>query len=221
MHTVTHAEIDIENTKSKVFKMLDLCIEAIQDSITALKTLDARKARKIISGDNTIDLLEKAIDHDCIKIIVTRQPAATDLRLILAMMKINTELERTADLAVTIAKQVKNLEGQSLIKPLIDIPRMAEIVVQMNITVLDSFTEKNIEKAENVIKHDDIIDNLNDQVFRELTTIMAEHPAAVTQSIALIRIAKALERMGDHATNIAEQVIFYINGDDVRHRQIS
>lgn len=216
MHT-THLEQDLDTLKNKLFKMLDLSIEAVKNSITSLKMLDVRLADKLMEGDRTIDLLEKEIDEDCLKIIVTRQPAATDLRFILSVMKINTDLERIGDLAVSIARQTKKIEGQAFIKPLIDIPRMSDIIVEMLKDSLDSITDKDSDKAQKVIERDDILDNLNEQIYRELTTVMAENPRTMSQAIALIRVSKSLERMGDHVTNIAEQAVFYIEGYDIRH----
>jgi phosphate transport system protein len=217
MYTATHLDQDIDKIKNKIFMMLDLSIEAVGDSITALKALDVRGAEKLIDKDRNIDIIEKDIDEECLKVIATKQPAASDLRFILSIMKINTDLERIGDLAVTIARQTKKIEGQAFIKPLIDIPRMADIVIEMLKDSLDAITSKDTDKAQKVIERDDILDNLNEQIYRELTTVMAENPRTMSQAICLIRISKALERMGDHSTNIAEQAVFYIDGLDIRH----
>ncbi|MFW5807444.1 MAG: phosphate signaling complex protein PhoU [Spirochaetota bacterium] len=217
MNPTTHLEQDLDRIRNKIFKMLDLSIESVQDSVSSLRSLNIRVAERIIDKDKSIDLLEKDIDDDCLKTIVTRQPAASDLRFLLAIMKINTDLERIADLSVTIARQTKKIEGQAFVKPLIDIPHMADIIVEMLKDSLDAITDKDSNKAQNVIKRDDILDNLNEQIYRELTTVMAENPRTISQSICLMRVSKSLERMGDHVTNIAEQAVFYIEGHDIRH----
>jgi phosphate transport system protein len=217
---LTHLEIDIENIKMKIFNMADLSIEAVSSAIASLKKGDIKLSKKIVQNDSLIDQLEIDIDNECIKILATRQPAATDLRFILAILKVNTDLERIADLAVNIAHQVLQINGQPLIKPLVDIPRMGEIAVDMIKESFVSITEKSVEKAKAVIAMDDEIDKLNMQVNRELFTYMVESFKNIPQSLSLIAIAKALERIGDHATNIAERAVYYIQGDDIRHKSI-
>ncbi len=216
----THLEIELEKVKNKMFKMLDLSIESIQRSIEALKKIDVRLAEKIIENDKYLDALEMEIDQECMVILVTRQPAASDMRLVLSIMKINSDLERIGDLSVTIARQTKRIEGQAFIKPLIDIPRMADVAIEMLKESLESITARDAERAKKVIDRDEILDDLNEQIYRELSTIMAENPRTMSQALCLIRIAKSLERIGDHVTNIAEKAIFYIEGFDVRHPKL-
>ncbi len=214
----THLEMDIEQIKIKMFEMADLATEAIKLSVESLKNADLILAKEIIKNDTRMDLLEIEIDDDCIRLIVTRQPAASDLRFALAMLKINTDIERIGDIATNIAKETLKINGTPLIKPLIDIPRMADIAIKMIQQAFASISEKDVEKAKAVITMDDEIDELNLQIYRELFTYMCEANRNISQSLSLIMVAKALERAGDHAKNVAERAIYYIQGEDIRHR---
>ncbi|HNX24561.1 MAG TPA: phosphate signaling complex protein PhoU [Spirochaetota bacterium] len=216
---LTHLEMDLEQLKIKIFRMADYTMEAVSSSVSSLKNSDFDMARKIINNDERINRLEIEIDEECIKFLVTRQPAASDLRLILAMLKINTDLERIADLATTIAKETLRINGTPLIKPLIDIPRMSEIAVKMINTAFTALTDKDVEKAKGVIEMDAEIDDLNLQIYRELFTYMGESSKNISQSLSLINVAKALERIGDHTKNIAERAVYYIQGEDIRHQK--
>lgn len=216
----THLEMDLEQIKIKVFQMADFAMEAVTSSVVSLKNADQDLAKNIIRNDERINRLEIEIDDECIKFLVTRQPAASDLRFILAMLKINTDLERIADLATTIAKETIRINGIPLIKPLIDIPRMSEIGVRMINTAFISITEKNVEKAKSVIEMDAEIDELNMQIYRELFTYMGESSKNISQSLSLINVAKALERIGDHTKNIAERAVYYIQGEEIRHQKL-
>ncbi len=215
----THLEMELEQIKIKMYQMADLTMEAVTSSITSLKNADLDAAREIIKNDERINRLEVEIDDECIKFLVTRQPAASDLRFILAMLKINTDLERIADLATGIAKETLRINAAPLIKPLIDIPRMSEIAVNMISTAFISITEKDVEKAKKVILMDLEIDELNNQIYRELFTYMNESPRNISQGFSLVTIAKVLERIGDHAKNIAERAVYYIQGEDIRHKK--
>lgn len=215
----THLEMDLEQIKIKIFQMADYAMEAVTSSVAALKSSDLDLAKIIIKNDEKINRLEIEIDDECIKFLVTRQPAASDLRFILAMLKINTDLERIADLASNIAKETIRINGTPLIKPLIDIPRMSEIAVKMINTAFVSITEKNVEKAKSVIEMDADIDELNMQIYRELFTYMGESSKNISQSLSLISVAKSLERIGDHTKNIAERAVYYIQGEEIRHQK--
>jgi len=215
----THLEMDLEQIKIKIFQMADYAMEAVTSSVAALKNSDLDLAKIIIKNDEKINRLEIEIDDECIKFLVTRQPAASDLRFILAMLKINTDLERIADLASNIAKETIRINGTPLIKPLIDIPRMSEIAVKMINTAFISITEKNAEKAKSVIEMDADIDELNMQIYRELFTYMGESSKNISQSLSLISVAKSLERIGDHTKNIAERAVYYIQGEEIRHQR--
>lgn len=217
----THLEIELEQIKIKVFEMADLSIEAIRKSINSLANADIPLSHEIIENDKLIDKLELDIDDECIKFLVTRQPAASDLRFILAMLKINTDLERIGDLSTNIAKETIKIDGGTLLKPLIDIPRMGEISIKMIEKSFNAITEKDVEKAKEVIEMDDEIDKLNLQIYRELFTYMGESTRNVSQCLSLILVAKALERIGDHVKNIAERAIYYIEGQDIRHKDVN
>jgi phosphate transport system protein len=213
----THLELEIESVKAKIYQMADLDIEAISESVESLKNLDLKTAEKIMRNDSIIDSLEKEIDEDIVKILVTRQPAAIDLRLVLSFMKINTDLERIGDLASNIAQETIRLNGKTLLKPLVDIPRMAVISIDMIKKSLQSMSDMNSGLAKEIIRMDSQIDDLNRQIHRELFTYMAENPQLISESLSLLWVAKALERIGDHASNIAERAVFYIEGIDIRH----
>ena len=213
----THLQLDLEQIKSRVFDMADLAIESIIGSVDSLKNCDVKAAQKVIDSDTNLDELEKIVDDECIKIIVMKQPAAGDLRFVLSLIKINTDLERIGDLATNIAKETIRLGGRQPIKPLIDIPRMSLIAVEMIKDSLMAITEMNAEKAKRVITRDKEIDGLNVQIFQELTAMMAENPSRMSQAFSLITVARSLERIGDHATNIAERAVYFIEGIDIRH----
>lgn len=213
----THLQMELDHVKERVFEMADRSAESIERAITALRELDGAAAEKVINRDSVIDTLEKEIDDECVRILVTRQPAASDLRFVLAMLKINTDLERIGDLSVNIARETLNLCGKPLIKPLIDIPRMASISVEMLKSTLAAIITLDSNAAKAVIARDREIDDLNKQLFRELFTIMMENPALLSQAFSLIIIARLLERIGDHVTNIAERVVYLVEGVDIRH----
>ncbi|MBN1499589.1 MAG: phosphate signaling complex protein PhoU [Spirochaetes bacterium] len=216
MHT--HLEKDLDNLKESMYKMLDLSVDALKESIESLRTQDIDRAKQVIKNDKKIDKFENAIDEECIKILVTRQPAATDARLIHSILKINTDIERIADLSAKIAKQTVKIGKQKLLKPLVDIPRMSEICIQMLKDVLESIVTMNAELAEEVILRDDILDDINTQLYRELITFINENPSILSQALCLIEVSKSLERIGDHIKNIAERSIYYIEGKNIRHK---
>jgi len=159
----THLEQELEYIKSKIFEMADLAIESIAKSVQSLKESDADLAGRVLSDDSVLDNLEVEIDNECIKILVTRQPAAVYLRFVLAMLKINTDLERIGDLSTNIANEAINLHGRPTLKPLVDIPRMAELCIGMLRDVFTAITERNTEKARDIIARDRDIDMLNMQ----------------------------------------------------------
>jgi phosphate transport system protein len=214
----THLEQELENIKSKVFEMADIAIEAIARSIDSLKKSDVRLAEEVLQRDAELDQLEIAVDEECIRILVTRQPAAADLRLVLSLLKINTDLERIGDLATNIARETIRLDGKPTMKPLVDLPIMAKMCIDMIKDSFQAISEKNAAMAKGVIGRDKDIDALNTQVYRELISYMLENPHTITQSLGLIMVSKALERIGDHATNISEKAVYYIEGEDIRHQ---
>jgi phosphate transport system protein len=215
----THLEQDLENARAKIFEMADLVIESVVKAVDSLKKCDAKAAQKVIDDDSILDELENTIDEMCIRILVTKQPAAIHLRLVLAMLKINTDLERIGDLATSIAKEAKKFEGRSLFKSPVDIARMTSIAIEMIKESFVSISEKNVALAKEVIDKDNEIDDLNIQIYRELLSYMAENPKIISDALSLTMVAKTIERIGDHATNIAERAIYYIEGVDIRHSE--
>jgi phosphate transport system protein len=166
-----------------------------------------------------INDLQIEIDERCLRILATQTPVATDLRFIAAAMKINSDLERMGDQAVNIAQNTLKCIDQPPLKPLIDLPRMAALSQEMTRDALDAFVRKDVELARNVLRRDDVVDDLKDQIFRELLTYMMADPGTIERALALILISRNLERVADHATNIAEDVIFLVEAKDVRHHR--
>lgn len=215
----THLEQDLRGITAKIFMMADLAIESIRNSIESLKNQDSQLAELVLQRDNELDRLEVLIDEECIRLLVTRQPAAADLRLILTILKTNTDLERIGDLSTNIAKETLGTLGKPLLKPLVDIPRMGDITINMITKAFRAISEKNQTLARECIEMDRQVDDINMQIYRELFSYMAENPSIISPALGLIMVAKALERIGDHATNIAERAIYYIEGEDIRHQE--
>lgn len=184
----------------------------LRESIAALKDVDADKARQLIQQDIEINHMEEKIVDTGSKLILTQQPVAKDLRRILVAFRIASDLERMSDLAVDIAKVVVRLEGQPLIKALIDIPRMAETVQQMIFESIRAYHEENVDLAYKMSKDDDIVDQLYSQIVRELFTLMMEDPKMINQAMLLTFVGRYIERIADHATNIGESVVFLVTG---------
>lgn len=209
----THFEKELEELHYDVLKMGSLVEEAIANSIVSLVNHDVQLAQKVIDDDDRIDKKEVEIDNKCAKIIVTQQPIARDLRIVLTGLKLVTDLERMADHAVDIAKTTIRIANQKYIKPLIDIPRMAEIVREMVKVSLDSYVRQDLELAKSIGEKDDIVDALYKQIFRELLTYMIEDPKTIDQATQFLFVARYLERIADHATNICEWVIYLDSGE--------
>jgi len=187
--------------------------EAVKKAITALVNHDAEMAREVIDGDEALDELLMSIESQCVKLIATEQPVAKDLRLIFTALKISTDLERMADYAVDIAKVAIRLANEVYIKPLIDIPRMADLAIDMVQDSLEAYIKQDASTAEDISRRDDIIDGLYKQIFRELLTYMIEDPKNINQATYFIFVARALERIGDHATNVCEWIIYLVTGE--------
>lgn len=209
----THFEKELEDLHYDVLKMGSLVEEAIANAITSLVNHDVQLAQKVIDDDDRIDKKEVEIDNKCARIIVTQQPIARDLRIVLTGLKIVTDLERMADHAVDIAKTTIRIADQKYIKPLIDIPRMAEIVGEMVKMSLDSYVRQDLELAKSIGEKDDIVDAFYKQIFRELLTYMIEDPKTIDQATQFLFVARYLERVADHATNICEWVIYLDSGE--------
>jgi phosphate transport system protein len=210
---------ELRALKDRVLKIGSLVEAAIRDSVRSLVERDSDLARKVIEKDYQINALDVEIDEECIRLIALRQPKARDLRFITTAMKITTDLERIGDLAENIAERAIELNEEPKLKPYIDIPRMAEIAEGMVRESLDAFVMCSRLPYE-VIKKDDEVDNLNAQVFNELLFYMIQDPNTVTRAIKINYVSKYLERIADHATNIAEMVIYMCEGKIIRHTKI-
>ncbi|MFH1702900.1 MAG: phosphate signaling complex protein PhoU [Nitrospirota bacterium] len=210
---------ELRALKDRVLKIGSLIEAAIRDSVTSLVERNSELARKVIEKDRQINALDVEIDEECIRLIALRQPKARDLRFITTAMKITTDLERMGDLAENIAERAIELNEEPQLKPYIDIPRMAEIAQEMVRESLDAFVMCSKLPYE-VIKRDDDVDNLNAQVFNELLFYMIQDPNTVTRAIKINYVSKYLERIADHATNIAEMVIYMCEGKIIRHMKI-
>jgi phosphate transport system protein len=211
---------ELRALKDRVLKIGSLIEAAIRDSVMSLVERDSNLARKVIERDHQINALDVEIDEECIRLIALRQPKARDLRFITIAMKITTDLERMGDLAENIAERAIELNEEPQLKPYIDIPRMAEIAQEMVRESLDAFVMGCSSLPYEVIKRDDEVDNLNAQVFNELLFYMIQDPNTVTRAIKINYVSKYLERIADHATNIAEMVIYMCEGKIIRHTKI-
>jgi len=212
-----HLDQDLDRIREELLRMAGLVDAMISDAMSALVERDWDKARGFIIADKGIDLLEKEIDEACHSVLVRHQPTAVDLRFLVAVMKINNDLERMGDSAVNIAEAVEVLNQEPPLKPYIDLPRMAERAREMVRRSLDAFVDKDTKAAIDVCASDDEIDALYHQLFRELLTYMIEDPKNVSRALHLLLISRNLERIADHATNIAEDVIYYVEGREIRH----
>ncbi len=199
--------------QDKLQEMGSLVEEAIAHSIEALKKQDLELAQAVVDGDDIIDDLEHEIEEKILELIATQQPMARDLRRVATLFKMISDLERMADYATSIAKITIRIGNQPLIKPLVDIPRMAVLSQKMVKQALDAYVREDIVLAEDVGRDDDEVDKLFGQIFRELLTIMMENPKTITQATHLLFVGRWLERISDHATNIAEEVIFLVTGE--------
>jgi len=213
----THFQKELQELKESLLKMAALVEEAISDAVQSLVRRDSDLAQKTFEGEDKINAMEIAIDDSCLKLLALRQPMAADLRFITSAMKIVTDLERMGDQAVNIAERAISLNQEPQLKPYIDIPKMAEITQSMVKDVLDAFVNSDSKLARSVCERDDMVDGLNDQVFRELLTIMMSDPQTITRAVHLMIVCRCLERIGDHATNLAEDVIFMLDARVIKH----
>jgi len=202
----------LREIQDDVLVMGSMVEKAISYSVQALKKRDLDMAHKLIRDDSKINDKRFAIEEKCIQLIATQQPMASDLRSIICVLNIITEVERIGDYAVGVAKIVVMIGDESPLKPLIDIPRMAEKVNDMLRRSLDAFIKRDADAARKIAAEDDEVDNLYDQVFRELLTYMAEDPRTITRATRLIWVAHNLERSADRVTNICERVVFVVTG---------
>jgi len=212
-----HFDEELRDLKEKLIRMSSIVEEMIEKSITALKIRDEALLRQVFEKEKNVNMMQIEIDDMSLKLIALRQPAASDLRFIVSAIKINADLERIGDLAVNIAERGQDLLKEPTLKPLIDIPRMAEISQKMVKDSIDSFINRNSTLAREVCRRDDSVDNLNDQIFRELLTYMLQNAKNINRAIGLMLVARCLERIADHATNIGEDVYYIVEGKDIRH----
>ena len=214
---VRHFQEELDALKSRLLEMGGLAEDRVRRSVVALVERDPAEIERILAGDEAINQLHIEIDNRCFKMLALHQPVAADLRAVVAAVKINTDLERVGDLAVNIAEASKRYILHPPVKKLIDIPRMAEIAQLMLRDALDAFVQRDTGLAQQVLNEDDKLDALKTQIFRELLTYMLQDPATIEPALDLILISRHLERIGDHATNVAEDVIFMVSARDVRH----
>jgi phosphate transport system protein len=215
-----HFEEELQALKRRLLEMGALVEDHVHRAVHSLIDRKAEEAEAVIAADQKVNELHIEIDDRCLRLLATQTPLAVDLRLITSAIKINSDLERIGDQAVNIAENVVKILPQPPLKPLIDIPRMAEIAEKMTKDALDSFVKRDPELARDVLRRDDAVDQLKDQVFRELLTYMMADPGTIPRALALILISRNLERIADHATNIAEDVIFLVEAKDVRHHHL-
>ena len=210
-------DLELNRVKEELVRMASLAEFAIGLSVKALVSRDAEMARQVIASDDAINILEVEIDDLCLRTMALYQPEARDLRLLAMALKINNDLERMGDQAVNIAERTLELLKEPLLKPLIDIPRMADVVQRMVKESLDAFVHQDPKRAKAVCEQDDEVDRYDEQLFRELLTYMMEDPKAITRSVNLILVSRHLERIADHATNVAEDVIYLVEGRSIKH----
>ena len=212
-----HFDRDIEYLKELLLRMGAMVEDAISDSIRALLERESAVAERVLAQDDAIDQMELEIDAHTVQLIAKMQPAAVDLRFVATAMKITPELERIADLAVDVCERAIELNREPLLKPLIDIPRLARIAQDMVRQALDAFVRRDAALARQVIARDDEVDMLTEQSFRELLTYMLEDSRNISRAIRLTFVGKYFERMADGATNICEMVVYLVEGKVIKH----
>src|SRR5579863_7811640 len=212
-----HFVEELDFLRSRLLEMSALVEDSVYRSVLCLSDKDPQQAQKVLQNESEINRMEIEIDDLATRLLALQQPMATDLRLLTSAIKINNDLERMGDLAVNIVERALSLINEPLIKPLIDIPAMATRVQSMIRKSLDSFVKRDAELARTVLVSDDAVDELRDAIYEELIEHMERDPKSVRQAINLMFVARNLERLADHATNIAEDVLFLVEGVDVRH----
>ena len=216
-HTDQHYEAELKKLHVAILQMGGLVEKQIASAVAALVGRDDDTARRTIENDHAVNRMDVEIDDLCIRLLALHQPTARDLRLITTGLKITTDLERIGDMAVNLCERVLELNQEPQLKPYIDLPRMAQVAQSMLHESLDAFVREDVDLALKVCRDDDIIDGLNHQLFRELLSFMIEDPKTTTRGIRLLFVAKYVERIADHATNIAEMVVFMVKGKSIRH----
>ena len=216
-HIDRHYEEELRELRHLILTMGGFVEKQIADAMQTLVHRDAEAARTVIERDKTVNRMDVEIDDFALRLLALHQPAARDLRLITTALKITTDLERAGDMAENICERAIELAAEPQLKPLIDLPRMAGFAQTMLRESLDAFVREDVDLALKVCHDDDQVDELTSQLFRELISFMVEDPRTISRALRLILVAKYLERLGDHATNIAEMVIFMVKGKSIRH----
>jgi phosphate transport system protein len=216
-HTDKRYEEDLKKLREDILTMGGLVEDQIQKAVSSLVDRDSNMAAMIIERDKEVNTLDVEIDDLCIRLLALHQPAAKDLRFITTALKITTDLERIGDMAVNICERALELNAEPQLKPYIDIPRMARISQRMIRESLDAFVREDTDLALKVCKDDQEVDDLNSQIFRETVSFMIEDPHTINRAMKIGFVSKYLERIADHATNIAEMVVFMVKGKSIRH----
>lgn len=212
-----HFDQELAHLKEQILRMGGLVEQQVQGAIKALVERDPVLAQQVIENDRQVNTMDVEIDENTIGLLALHQPTARDLRFLTTAMKISTELERMSDLSENISERAIELNEEPQLKPYIDIPRMANWAMAMVKESLDAFVNNDSTLARKVIKDDDFVDDLNEQLFRELLSFMIENPQTITRAIRLTFVAKYIERIADHATNVAELVVYMVEGKIIRH----
>ena len=212
-----HFEQELEELKQRVLWMAGLAEKSVHKAVQALFEQKEELASEVLEEENAINEMQIEIDERVISLLALQQPMAVDLRFILSVSRINSDLERIGDQAVNIAQSAMRILRHPQVKPYVDLPRMSALVEGMVRDSLNAVVQRNAELARSVLVRDDEVDHIRDQIFRELLTYMMENSAVIFPAFELVLVAKNLERIGDHATNIAEDVIYMVAGQDVRH----
>jgi len=217
MEPHAHFQEQLQELKQSLLKMAALVEGMLHDAIQSLVNRDSDLGKKVMAREDEANTMEISVDEMCLKLLALQQPMAVDLRFITSAMKIVSDLERIGDQAVNIVERALSLNQEPQLKPYVDIPRVAEIVEPMVRDVLNAFVNSDVELARSVCKRDDLVDHLNDQIFRELLTYMMQDPKMIPRAVHLMIVSRCLERIADHATNIAEDVIFMVNALVIKH----
>jgi phosphate transport system protein len=212
-----HFDDELADLKQRILRMGALVEGQIRQSLTALVDRNEELAQQVIQNDHHVNTMDVEVDEVCLELLALHQPAARDLRFITTAMKISTELERMSDLAENICERAIELNEEPQLKPYIDIPLMAERAIKMVRESLDAFVRWDSGLARKVLDDDDSVDNLNEQIFRELLSFMIENPQTISRAIRLSFISKYIERIADHATNVAELIVYMVEGKIIRH----
>jgi phosphate transport system protein len=217
LHTDRVYEEELQQLRAKILEMGGLVEKQISDAMTSLGDRDSSLAQEVIMHDHTVNYLDVAVDEACTRLLALHQPAGRDLRLIMTSLKVTTDLERVGDIAQNICERALELNQEPPLKPDVDLPKMADWARSMLRDSLDAFVREDTELALQVCQRDDFIDKLTSDIFREMLAFMTQDSQSVSRATRILFIAKYLERIADHATNIAEMIIYMVKGKSIRH----